>query len=179
MIASFKNTCIYPIKVKDAKSIHQLMVSNASRFKRYFPKTLEKNATEALSETFTKSKVDKFQLKEEFLFTIKTIATEKVIGLVYIKELDWTTKQGEFAYCIDSKYSSKGLMSNTIKILSEYAFTDLGLETLQIIAYKDNISSIKVALSNDFKWIKTLINEFTPIGESPLDMELYERYKQI
>lgn len=177
MIASFNEFYIDKIALEDAKSTHLLMVSNAKRFQRYFPQTLEDNSTEALSETFVKSKVGKFQSKAEFLFTIKETSTNTVVGLVYIKELDWTIKQGEFAYCIDAKCGGKQLMSKAIKILSEYAFTNLGLKTLQIIAHKDNTPSIKVALNNNFKWIKTLANEFTPIGEPPLDMELYELYK--
>lgn len=177
MIARFNGFYIDKITLEDAKSIHLLMVSNAERFQRYFPKTLEKNTTEALSEGFVKSKTNSFNSKTEFLFTIKEIATNSVVGLVYIKELDWNTKQGEFAYCIDVKCGGKQLMSKAIKVLSEYAFTDLNLKTLQIIAHKDNVPSVKVALNNNFKWVKTLINEYTPVGESPIDMELYEKYK--
>ncbi len=61
--------------------------------------------------------------------------------------------------------------------MSNYAFETLGLETLQIITHKGNMSSIKVALNNNFEWQKTLENEFTTAGETPLDMELYELYK--
>ena len=179
MIANFNAFYIDKITLEDAKSIHLLMVSNDDRFQRYFPKTLEDNSTKALSEIFVKSKVDKFQSKEEFLFTIKETATNSVVGLVYIKELDWTIKQGEFAYCIDAKCGGKQLMSKAIKILSEYAFTNLNLKTLQIIVHKDNIPSVKVALNSNFTWIKTLINEYTPPGESPLNMELYELNKHL
>ena len=50
----------------------------------------------------------------------------------------------------------KTLTKKGVAELSKYAFEILGLKTLQIIAHKDNIPSIKVALANDFKWIKTL-----------------------
>ena len=66
-------------------------------------------------------------------------------------------------------------MSKAIDKLSTYAFETLGLERLQIIAHKDNIPSVKVALNNNFEWQKTLKNEFTPTGEQPLDMELYAK----
>ena len=29
----------------------------------------------------------------------------ELAGLIYIKELDWTIKQGEFAYCLGSNFS--------------------------------------------------------------------------
>ena len=93
------------------------------------------------------------------------------------KELDWKIKQGEFAYCIGYTYEGRGLTSKAIRELSGYAFDHLGLERLQIIAHKDNLPSVKIAINNSFKWQKTLKNEFTPTGEKPLDMELYELYK--
>ena len=60
--------------------------------------------------------------------------------------------------------------------MTNFAFENLGLKTLQIIEYKTNLGSVKVALKNDFVWQKTLQNEFTPTIGTPLDMELYELY---
>ena len=60
--------------------------------------------------------------------------------------------------------------------MTKFAFVELGLETLQIISHKTNLGSIKVAENNGFVWQRTLLNEFTPSNESPLDMELYELY---
>ena len=60
----------------------------------------------------------------------------------------------------------------------KYKDFQLQLNTLQIIVHKDNIGSVKVAKNTNFKWIKTLKNEFTPNGEKPLDMELYELHNE-
>jgi len=99
-----------------------------------------------------------------------------VLGLVYLKELDWENKQGEFAYCIAKELQGKGLISKSVSALSNYAFESLGLSTLQIITHKTNLGSVKVALKSNFSWQKTLINKFTPPGRPPMDMELYELY---
>ena len=170
---------IIPIHPKDGWNICNFAVANEDRLKRYFPKTLEQNLTPDLSIIFVEKKVRQFEAKEEFLFTLRENESNKLVGLVYIKEVDWTTKQGEFAYCIDYTVEGKGLITETVKQLSDYAFDTLGLETLQIISHKNNIGSIKVAENNNFTWIKTLKNEFTPPGENPLNMELYELYKEI
>ena len=131
------------ISVVDAVSIHKLMTSNAERFQRFFPKTLEKNLTIKLSHEFAAKKVQEFTAKEELLYTIKKSKTNQVVGLVYIKELDWLKKQGEFAYCLDIKYESKGLISKAVKELSIHAFNNLALEILQIIVHKSNIGSVR------------------------------------
>ncbi len=108
---------------------------------------------------------------------IKENRTAIVVGLVYIKELDWDKKQGEFAYCLAGEYESKGLMSIAVKELSAHAFDNLRLEILQIIVHKSNIGSIRVAEKCNFIWQKTLLKGYTPPNEAPLDMELYELYK--
>ena len=177
MIAEFNDFEINPIHEGDAWKICNLMVANEDRFKRYFPGTLAQNLNPTLSQLFVETKLKQFQNKEEFVFTLKHSETRELAGIIYIKELNWKTKQGEFAYCIGYTFEGQGLISKAIKLLSQYAFNDLGLETLQIIAHKDNLASVNVALKNDYKWVKTLINEFTPIGENPLDMELYELHR--
>jgi ribosomal-protein-alanine N-acetyltransferase len=168
---------INPVHEGDAWKICNLIVANEDRFKRYFPKTLEQNLTPTLSQIFVEKKVKQFQNKTEFLFTLKHTKSRQLIGLIYIKELDWTTKQGEFAYCIDYNFKGQGIMTKAINALSKHAFENLGLRTLQIIVHKDNLASVNVAKSNGFLWQSTLINEYTPPNESPLNMELYELYK--
>ena len=155
-----------------------LMASNGDRFRPYFPKTLEENLTPTLAKIFCKNKAKAFNNKEEFLFTIKEKESNNLVGLVYIKELDWTIKQGEFAYCIGYPFEGQKITTKAVNSLSDYAFKNLDLKTLQIIVHKDNLSSVKIATKNHFIWQKTLLNEFTPIGKQPLDMELYELYNE-
>jgi ribosomal-protein-alanine N-acetyltransferase len=177
MIAKFDAFEINPIHSGDAWKICDFMVANADRFKSYFPGTLAQNLNPTLSQLFVERKLKQFESKEEFLFTLKHSETRELVGLIYIKELDWSINQGEFAYGIGYTYKGQGLTSKAINLLSAYAFNDLGIDTLQIIAHKDNLGSVNVAIKNSFIWQKTLINEFTPVGRPPLDMELYELHK--
>lgn len=179
MQLNFDSYHIIPIHPKDGWSVCNFAVANEDRLKDYFPGTLKQNLTPDLSNIFVEKKAKQFEAKEEYLFTLKENETKKLVGLVYIKEIDWTTKQGEFAYCIDYTVEGKGLITEAVKQLSDYAFDTLGLETLQIISHISNLSSIKVAKNNNFTWIKTLKNEFTPPGKESQNMELYELYKEI
>ncbi|HHC81167.1 MAG TPA: N-acetyltransferase [Flavobacteriia bacterium] len=173
----FDNYKIEKITKSDVLDIYQLMVSNTERFQRFFPKTLEANLTLVSAQVFATQKVKAFDASEEFLFTIKK--EDKVVGLVYIKELDWKKKQGEFAYCLDKNCESKGVMTEAVKRLSTYAFDTLGLEVLQIIVHISNLGSAKVAKKCNFTWQKTLLKVHTPPNEDPLDMELYELTKPL
>jgi len=178
VIAEFDTYYIEAIQEKDAWNLCDFMVANEDRFKRFFPKTLEQTLTPDLSKQFCEKKVKQFHQQEEFLFTLKETETNTLVGLVYIKALDWIKKQGEFAYCIGYPFEGKGVTTKAIGQLSDYAFEKFKLKTLQIIAHKTNISSTKIASNCNFNWTKTLENEFTPQNEPPLNMELYERHNE-
>ena len=158
---------------EDAKSLTEMMVSNTERFKRYFPITLSKNLSTKNSENYISQKNNEYINKTEFTFVIKELSTSEIAGIIIIKEINWELKQGEFAYCTAVNFENKGWMSKAILAISKYAFDIIGLEKLQIIVHKDNIGSTKVAQKCNFTWQKTLLNEYTPPNESPLDMELY------
>ena len=174
------DTCyIEPIQTGDAVNIFNFAISNAQRLKRYFPVTLKENRTLELSKIFAIRKVKEFQSQEEFLYTLKENGTSRLIGLLYLKSLDWIKKHGELAYCIDQPFEGKGITTNAVKCISEHAFNELGLKTIKIIVHISNLASIMVAKKCNFTWIKTLKNEHTPPGERALDMELYELYNAL
>ncbi|MDT0555504.1 GNAT family N-acetyltransferase [Patiriisocius hiemis] len=161
---------------EDAQVLSTLMLQNEERFRAYFPITLSRNTTKSDSESFITSITEDEANKVQFLYAVRK--NKSLIGLVYLKELDWEKKEGEFAYCIDKEYTGKGYTSRAIQLLTEKAFKSLGLETLNIIAHKGNTPSIKVALNNGFEWKKTLTKEYTPPYGTPLDMELYQLHRE-
>ncbi len=171
----FNQYSVSEVSKEDALGIHLLMTNNSDRFIRFFPKTLEANTILDTAKVFASKKEIEFNSKEEFLFTVKEKNT--CIGLVYIKELDWKKRQGEFAYCLDKEHNGKGLMTKIVGKLIKYAFKNLGFEVFQIIVHKDNLASVKVAENTGFKWQRTLLKKFAPPNEPPLDMELYELEK--
>jgi ribosomal-protein-alanine N-acetyltransferase len=170
----FEFYTIEPIHEKYAWRICDFVTVNLERLKRYFPKTLEQNLTPTLSQIFVEQKLREFQNKEEFLFVLKEKEKRTVIGLVYVKKMDWGKRIAELAYCIGYQYEGKGWMTQSVAELSRFSFDDLGLKTLQIISHKSNKASIKVAEKCGYIWKETLLKEHTPPDEAALDMELYE-----
>lgn len=174
MIYSSEHIKISPLQPEDALKLNKLLVSNTDRFIRYLPKTLADNTTLEGTRNYIKCKIEAAENKKDFVFVIKDKYGIQIIGLVILKNLDWDIKQGEFAYCIDKGFKGKGIITEAIKALSTYSTEELGLKKIQIISHKTNSSSVNVAVNSGYKWKKTLINEFTPFNETPLDMELYE-----
>jgi [ribosomal protein S5]-alanine N-acetyltransferase len=169
-----KNISIDKLKPIDAEQLHRFMIENTERLKKFFPVMLSSNETLEKSIEYIKNKEKEIQLKVNYTFAIREIDSQKIIGLIIIKKIDWTNKIGEFAYCIGNTFEGKGLVSKAVKAVLKFANNVLELNTLQIIAHKTNLARIKVARNNGFIWERTLIAEFTPTNELPLDMELFE-----
>ena len=168
---------INPLNSNDAFQLHKFMIDNSERLKYYFPVTLSYNDTLEKSIKYIAIKNKEIEEKTNFTFAIRNNKNHQIAGLIIIKKIDWDKKQGEFAYCIGLQFEAKGLTSFAVKEMAKFAFEDLGLRILQIISHKTSLGSIKVAVNNGFVWQQTLLNEFTPTDELPLNMELYELYK--
>lgn len=169
---------INPLNTNDVEHLHQFIIDNSERLKRYFPVTLSSNATLEKSIEYIVIKNKEIEEKINFTYAIRDKNNQEIAGLIILKKIDWNKKQGEFAYCIGSQFEGKGLTSFAVAEMTNFAFDELHLKTLQIMAHKTNLGSIKVALNNGFVWQRTALNEFTPTNESPLDMELYELYNE-
>jgi ribosomal-protein-alanine N-acetyltransferase len=169
-----ENLIIDKLKATDANKLHLFIMENAERFRKFFPLTLSSNLTVEKSIAYIEIKEEEIQQKVNFTFAIREIDSQKIIGLIILKKIDWTIRTGELAYCIGSNFEGKGLVIQAVKAISDFAYNELDLKTLQIIAHKTNLGSVKVAENSNFIWKKTLLNEFTPTDEAPLDMELYE-----
>ncbi len=176
MFLEFQDYYIDAIHEKYAWRLCDFCTINTERLQRYFPKTLEQNLTPDLSKHFVERKKKEFQAREEFLFVLKEKENHTLVGIIYLKEMDWEKKQGELAYALGYQLEGKGYMTETVKAISKWAFEELQLETLQIITHKSNLGSVRVAQKCGFTWQKVLLAEHTPPGENPLDMELYELY---
>ncbi len=172
------NYIINPLSANDANQLFQFICDNSERLKRYFPVTLSSNTSLEKSIEYISIKNKEIEEKTNFTYAIRNKNNQEITGLIILKKIDWDKKQGEFAYCIGSQFEGKGLTSFAVKEMTKFAFDELGLKTLQIMAHKTNLGSIKVAENNDFVWQKTALNEFTPVNEESLDMELYELYNE-
>ena len=175
---NIENYILDKLHPTDCNQLYQFMVDNKERLKLFFPVTLEMNSSLEKTEIYISIKNKEIDEKTNFTLAIRDKSNQQIAGLIIIKKIDWEIKQAEFAYCIGSELEGKGLTSFAVKKMLNFAFEDLGLKIIQIIAHKTNLGSVKVAKNNGFIWQRTLQNEFTPTDGAPLDMELYELYNE-
>ncbi len=85
-----------------------------------------------------------------YIFAI--IADGKHIGNVHIGNIHPIYKFGSIGYLIGNKnYWGKGIATEAINLVCDFAFNKLQLHRIQAVVYEDNIGSQKALMKNGFE----------------------------
>ncbi len=165
---------IVVLDLADVENLNSMLLKNTKRFQRYFPKTLEQNQNLEMTKNYILKKKSLIDSKEEYTFGIKVNSTEKIAGLVILKNINREIADAEAAYCLDVDFGGKGLMTKSVNKICEFAKEKCDLKSLFILVHKTNIPSVRVAEKTGFVWSETEFKSFTPVNEViPIDMEKF------
>jgi ribosomal-protein-alanine N-acetyltransferase len=98
-------------------------------------------------------------IKNKFYFTIKTINGNNFVGAITLWNIDWSKKYAELGYELLPQFQGKGLMSEAVKAMLDYAFTEAGFEYIEAYTHQKNIPSRKLLERLDFKLVEDKIDE--------------------
>jgi len=165
------NCSLEPIKEEDYLQFYELLNSNRSRLRTYFPTTIKDVETIEDSKRHLRSSDEKRGRKEKYLLGIYT--QDQLVGYINIKNIDWGILKCELGYFIDKEYEGKGVMTNQIRQAIKYCFDELKLLKIFLRIGKENIGSQTVALKTGFKKEGVLRNEFRLQNGELIDVEYY------
>ena len=97
--------------------------------------------------------------KTDFYFYVRNIETNKLIGYIGIKKIDYAISKCELFYFIDKHFEGKGIISNAVSQTLDFCFDKLLMQKIIICTSKVNIGSQKIALKHNFKQEGILRNE--------------------
>lgn len=161
------------IAKEDFTELYNLIERNRERLVTYFPKTSQSIKDLAEARKFAKVKVRQADGKEQFCFVITSIDSDKIIGMILLKNIDWTVPKGELAYFIDAVFEGKGITSSALKLVVEHSFKELKIEKLYIKFDPENLASKRVAIKNGFEKEGLFKREFRTGQGALTDVERY------
>ena len=136
------------LSIDDAKDISQLVTRNVSKslWKVPFPYTRKdaQNFIESSHKDFTSFKSLNFAIE------YKKDASDPIglVGIIGIKDLDIGNKKGNLGYWIGERYWGKGIGTEAVALVINFAFSVLGLNEIWAYVYSENKSSIRVLEKN-------------------------------
>jgi [ribosomal protein S5]-alanine N-acetyltransferase len=89
------------------------------------------------------------------------------VGSIGLKNIDLTNKKADLGYWVGEKYWGRGIATECIRLIIDYAFSSCGLELREIIAYvfSENKASIRALEKNGMK-NKGEVNEYHELSKT-------------
>ena len=117
---------------------------------------------------FIKSSYDDFKSRKAITFAIdyKNKSILLLVGTIGIKDIDYVNKKANIGYWIGKQYHRKGIATECVKLVVNYAFDVLKLEEISAYVFHENNSSKRVLEKNGFEKTKEVLNEYHHISNN-------------
>lgn len=159
------------LKKTDVNDLYQLIETNRPRLVRYLPGTCKSNGSLEMTAEYLielKKKADK---RENFNFGI--LHNNNLVGMIFIKSIDWRVPKCELGYFIDQDHEGKRIMSKAMELAIQYCTEEMKMKKLFLRTGSDNIGSQRLALKLGFDLEGVLRNDFRTETDELVDIEYY------
>ncbi|SDF21390.1 GNAT family N-acetyltransferase [Epilithonimonas hungarica] len=147
--------------------------SNKTYFEDYFSRTLSVTKTLEEAKLYFQKKIESCRNNEGFYFGIFLRGSDKLIGHISIREIDWTVPKGELAYFIFNDFSGNKYSYEALQAFRDFCMNEKEFVRIFMKIAPDNIASKKVAEFCNFEFEGLLKNDYRKRQEVLTDMLLY------
>lgn len=170
MITGNEKIIIRSIEKRDAEKYFNLINENRDRISKYFPKTVSSNKDLSSTIQFTDLRISLSEKNEFFTYLIEEKVTEKIIGSVFLKDIDWHIGKGEMGFFIDRNYEGKGIITKAVGLVTDHLFANKNLNKIFLRISRDNYGSLRVAEKNGFTREGVLRSDFKTFDGELIDV---------
>ncbi|ARI77161.1 GNAT family N-acetyltransferase [Halobacillus mangrovi] len=111
------------------------------------------------TEANTREAHAKFLLRENLRYLVFLKDTKEFVGSTGFHNIDWKVRKLEIGYWINSIYSGKGYMTESVDALTEFALVNLQFARVEIRCESDNYRSRAIPEKLDYDLEGILRNE--------------------
>jgi len=168
-----KRIVVRRFRENEGAKFQQLVQDNSTMIHDILPVTVEACRTKAGAEYFIRKKMAAWLLNEEYCFGIWDNESAEMIGFIEIIKIDWRIPKGELAFFIDKDFKEKGLMTEAMKEVIDFAFKQLKMEKLALRTAMDNYAAQRLAKKCGFYREGDLRNEFRNASGALIDAMIF------
>ena len=169
----FDNYLIRPLGMNDTADFFSLVDSNRRRLEDFFSGTVAKNKNIEATSIFIPEMIEKMEQKIHYPFVVTEISTQKLIGYIDIKSIDWNIPKAELGYFIDEHYEGKGIITKALSKIIAYCFDTLQINKLLVRTHEANIGSRKMVEKNGFRVEGIIRNDYITTSGNIVDLMYY------
>ena len=133
---------VRPYRADDADDLYAAIEASRDHLRPYMPFADE---TEAELRDWLAHAMARWLLREELTVGVWEIANGRYLGGSGLRPHDWSIGFFEIGYWLRADAEGHGYMAETVRLLTDYAFTSLGANRVQIRCDARNTRSAAVA----------------------------------
>jgi len=118
---------------------------------RFVKRPQAKNKTEAL--TFINKITTATKNNQSLYWCITLKEHREMIGSISLWNFSEDLKTGEVGYDLNPKFQGKGIMNEAMRTILDFGFNSLQFERIEAFTHRDNETSKKLLLKNNFKLV--------------------------
>lgn len=171
----FRTFKITILDTNKSSSFYELIDKNRNRLEAFFAGTVAKMQTLDDTEAYCNEIKQLIKDKLYFPFIISSINDDTFIGLIDIKNINWSIPKAEIGYFIDHEYEGQGIISEGLGLLVDGLVGKYKFKKLLCRANSENAGSINVALKNGFELEGTIRRDYKTTDGVLVDLNYYGR----
>lgn len=161
----------------DGKFVYHATQASINELKPWMP-WAHKNQTEEDVEVNICEAHAKFITREDLRLHLFDKETGEFIGSSGLHRINWSVPKFEIGYWIDTRYSGKGLMTEAVAEITEFAFTELNARRVEIRCDSKNIRSRAIPEKLNFALEGILKNDgLSGDGKELRDTCVFAKYR--
>ena len=172
---SFRDFKIVLLETNQWEAFYQLIENNRQRLKTFFAGTVAKTKSLDVAKQYGAQMEKDISGKHYFPFIILDKVTNEFIGLIDVKNINWSIPKAELGYFIDHKYEGQGIISEGLGLLINYLVKTYHFKKLLCRVNSSNHGSISVALKNGFILEGTVRRDYKTTDGELIDLSYYGR----
>lgn len=174
MIISERLT-IKPLCSDDASALLEGIQNNKEHLQDYFPVLVKQIDSLEQASIFIQNKQEGWAEKKNCSCGIFLKESNKLIGYISIREIDWSIPKGELGYFIFQSYMGKGYAKEALSAFCNFFIDEWNFVRLYARIAPDNYSSLKTAEHCGFVKEGLLRNEYRKAGVELTDIVILGR----
>ena len=168
---------IEPIGRNDAAGFFQLIQAERARLATYFPQTTGRCTDARSTRRYIKEMIDHAAARELYCFVMRDYEDGPPIGVVFLKQFDWSVPKCETAYFISSVYEGHGITTLGLIWATDYAFSKLGVSKIFARVDLENIASARVAEKCGYEREGLIRGDFRTSDGRLIDVSYYGKLR--
>ncbi|MBM7587627.1 RimJ/RimL family protein N-acetyltransferase [Bacillus pakistanensis] len=147
-----------PLQTGDGNMVNQAIRDSFNELKAWLPFAQEQPSVEETEINLRNAHIN-FLKRESFRFLIFHKGTDDFIGTTSLQGIDWDIPKCEIGYWVNTKFGSKGYMTEAVKELTNLGLNHIKFNRIEIRCESTNLKSRCIPERLGFELEGTLRND--------------------